>query len=339
MPRISVVTVTFNRLEKLQRSVAAILSEPVDELVVVNNACTDGTREWLDSLDDARLKIIHLEENSGGAGGFYHGFLHVMTAGLSDWLVCHDDDAWPQAGALDAFRRIAPELAEDVAGVAAAVYLPNGDICEMNRPSFNPFRSASMLLSTFLNGRAGFHVDDATYHYGEGLADIDCSSFVGCFLRVSFMRSQRRMPRKELFIYADDIIYTFGIKQAGMRHLFAPDIIFIHDCETLEETPGVYTRLWKTYYTYRNGLELYRLLSGYLFPLVFLAKLTGWLMKSHHYPSKTDYLRVLAYAVKDGLTRNFSRRHAEVLQLAASRHPDAAAPAPAPAAVIKPHRR
>lgn len=334
MARVSVVTVTFNRLEKLKRSVAAVLSEPVDELVIVNNASTDGTREWLGTLDDARLTIIHLEENGGGAGGFYHGFRHVIAAGTADWLVCHDDDAWPQAGALEAFRHIEAGLTEDVAGVAAAVYKPDGDICEMNRPSFNPFRSASMLMSTFLRGRAGFHVDDATYHYGEGLVDIDCSSFVGCFLRVSFMRTHHRLPRKELFIYADDIIYTFGIRQSGMRHLFAPDIVFIHDCETLEETPGVYTTLWKTYYTYRNGLELYRLLSGYFFPLVLLAKLASWLLKCRHYASKADYLRILACAVKDGLRRDFSRSHADVLRLAKS----PPSKAPAPVAVIKPHR-
>lgn len=335
MSRISVVIVTFNRLPKLQHSVAAVLAEPVDELVIVNNASTDGTREWLDSLQDPRLKRLHLEENCGGAGGFHHGFAHVVAAGTADWLVCHDDDAWPQAGAIQAFRRLEGDLADEVAGVAAAVYTPGGDICEMNRPSFNPFRSGAMLMSTFLKGRAGFHVDDATYHYGEELVDIDCSSFVGCFLRVSFMKTPHRLPRKELFIYADDIIYTFGIKQAGLRHLFAPDIVFIHDCETLEDRPGVYTRLWKTYYTYRNGLELYRLLSGHFFPLVFLAKLTSWLLKCRHYPSRTDYLRVLAYAVKDGLARNFSRSHTDVLTLAASRHP----PAAAPVAAIKPYRR
>ena len=48
--RIVAVVVTFNRLALLQRLVARLREVPeVDEILVVDNASTDGTGEWLAS--------------------------------------------------------------------------------------------------------------------------------------------------------------------------------------------------------------------------------------------------------------------------------------------------
>ena len=47
-PRIVAVTVSFNRLALVQRLVAQLRETPgVSEIVVVDNASTDGTGEWL----------------------------------------------------------------------------------------------------------------------------------------------------------------------------------------------------------------------------------------------------------------------------------------------------
>ena len=46
--RIAAVVVTFNRLALLQRLVAALGEvDGLDEILVVDNASTDGTGEWL----------------------------------------------------------------------------------------------------------------------------------------------------------------------------------------------------------------------------------------------------------------------------------------------------
>ena len=46
--RIVAVVVTFNRLEMLQRQLQRLAEVPeLDEVLVVDNACTDGTGEWL----------------------------------------------------------------------------------------------------------------------------------------------------------------------------------------------------------------------------------------------------------------------------------------------------
>lgn len=310
--KIAAVVVTFNRLNYLQKTLSSTLNEQVDYVIVVNNASSDGTQGWLTGLDEPRLKVLNLERNVGGAGGFYFGFQKVIAETDADWLVCYDDDAYPQQGTLAAFRSLS--LTPDIAGVAAAVYLPSGAISEMNRPGFNPFANWRMIFSTAFKGRMGFHAGDALYAATKPV-DIDASSFVGCFLRTSAIRSSLGLPRKELFIYADDIIYTFGIKQKGMRHVFAPNLKFTHDCGTLFNQQDIYKPLWRAFYTYRNRLEMYRVFSDKWFPLIFLLKVPAWFLKFKYYENKILFLRVVWLAVRDNLYRDFSRSHENVVKL------------------------
>ena len=70
--RITAVVVTFNRLQLLQRTIAALRgqSRQLDEIIVVNNGSTDGTAEWL--AEESGLHVI-TQGNTGGSGGFYSG--------------------------------------------------------------------------------------------------------------------------------------------------------------------------------------------------------------------------------------------------------------------------
>jgi GT2 family glycosyltransferase len=63
---ISIVVLTHNRLHLLQKCVENVLartSQATREIVIWDNASDDGTREYLDSLQDSRLKIVHHPEN------------------------------------------------------------------------------------------------------------------------------------------------------------------------------------------------------------------------------------------------------------------------------------
>lgn len=64
--RCSVVIATYNRLDVLRRSVASVLAqdEPDFELIIVDDS-TDGTREWLATLTDPRIRIILPERRRG----------------------------------------------------------------------------------------------------------------------------------------------------------------------------------------------------------------------------------------------------------------------------------
>lgn len=66
-PRCSVILPTYNRIKTLPRAVASVLAqdEPDFELIIVDDASTDGTRDYLATLDDPRIRIVLMERNGG----------------------------------------------------------------------------------------------------------------------------------------------------------------------------------------------------------------------------------------------------------------------------------
>lgn len=305
--QVAAVIVTFNRLEKLKETLEKTFAEPFHAVVVVNNASTDGTGEWLDQQDEPRLHVIHSPENQGGAGGFHQGFKYAAEQlPEADWLCAFDDDAYPEPGTLDKFDALG--IPDDVGSVAAAVYLPNGEISEMNRPSVNPFWHLKDFFSTMFRGRGGFHVEDEDYKRTEPM-EIDASSFVGYFLRLSLIREGTiGLPRSELFIYADDIIYVLESGKAGVRHIFNPQLNFNHDCQSLMDKEGVHHQLWKAYFVTRNRIEMYRIASGIFFPLVLAVRIPAFMLMARFYKDekKPEYKRIARLAIRHGLKQDFS---------------------------------
>lgn len=306
--RLAAVIVTFNRLEKLKITVQKSLEQSLDLVLIVNNKSTDETEEWLNSIkkSDPRLVIHHLPKNVGGAGGFEFGFKEIRDRGDMDWLVCYDDDAYPCLGTIDQFKNL--KLSSDIGAVSAAVFDADGGIAEMNRPSLNPFESVKFFFKTLLKGRDGFHLSDEIFRKDSEVF-VDVSSFVGLFLRTDLLKTELGLPRGELFIYADDVLYTLKLRQLGFKNLFLSRLQFIHDCGSVQAGSAHFRHpfqpMWKVYYTYRNNIEVFRQISGILFLPIFTLKLTQWILCSRFYPNKALYFKMLRTAVKDGLFKKY----------------------------------
>jgi GT2 family glycosyltransferase len=106
---IAVVVITHNRVEILRQCVENVLlgtTPSTTEIVVWDNASTDGTHDYLQSLDDPRITPVFSPENVG-MNGYARGFARTSAP----YLVEMDDDVvgapsgW-DAMLLDAFRRL-----------------------------------------------------------------------------------------------------------------------------------------------------------------------------------------------------------------------------------------
>ena len=314
--RLAAVVVTYNRLDKLKVTVARLLEAPaahLAHLVVVDNASSDGTVDWLAGLTDPRLTILQPGGNRGGAGGFEAGMAHVRDTLDPDWICLMDDDARPEAGALAAFHTTDRSAHE---GWAAAVYYPAGGPCEMNRPWVNPFWHRAAFLRALRRGRAGFHLAPAAYE-GRVPVPIDGGSFVGLFLSRRAVQLGG-LPDGRLFVYGDDVIYTLGLTAAGGRLAFDPGLRFEHDCATFNIGSQRLQPLWKVYYYHRNLLIAYRRAAGpVLFWPVLVPVLWRWTRAARRYGAdRGAYGRILRRALRDGLAGRRHMDHAAVLALA-----------------------
>ena len=67
-PQVSIILPTFNRVGLLRRAIKSILTQSLAnwELIVINDASNDGTREYLDELAlyDLRIRTIHNAKNN-----------------------------------------------------------------------------------------------------------------------------------------------------------------------------------------------------------------------------------------------------------------------------------
>lgn len=299
--RLVAVVVTYNRLDQLKITLSrlcATASRELAAIVVVDNASDDGTRAWLDHQSDPRVDVLRCTTNVGGAGGFERGMRHAMARHMPDWLVLMDDDARPAPEAFAAFHATERRGAE---AWAAAVYDCSGAICEMNRPSINPFWRRDVLWRTVMGkGRDGFHIGAAEYG-AQAPCAIDGTSFVGFFISRAAV-ARVGYPDGRLFLYGDDVLYTLSLRAAGGRILFDPALRFEHDFSTIGAEDQRFRPLWKSYYHYRNLLMIYRLCAGPWFALVGPLAALKWLAKVRfHEGQRGAFVGLVLRALRDGL--------------------------------------
>jgi GT2 family glycosyltransferase len=312
---LAAIVVTYNRPDQLRVTLDRLLTEPVDHIVVVDNASTSETPALLAGYTDPRLHILRLADNTGGAGGFQAGMAHARDVLAPDWVVLMDDDARPTPGALARFRvdyaDTEPVLPRN-AVIAAAVFYPDGTLCEMNRPSRNPFWNAGLFVRTLTRGsRKGFHLADADFALDAPPVAIDVASFVGYFVHRSATR-RAGLPEGGLFIYGDDVLYSLRIRRAGLGIEMNPAIRFEHDCGTMGEG-FVYRPLWKIYYHCRNGVSIARQAAGpVVFPAALLWYVRVWWQRGNALPApeRRLYRRLFWTGLRDGLLRRRGRNDA-----------------------------
>jgi GT2 family glycosyltransferase len=87
---IAIVVLTHNRLHLLPKCVENVLlrtSAATREIVIWDNASTDGTAEYLDSLDDPRIRVVHSAQNIG-----QNGYAQAFRLTTSPYMIELDDD-------------------------------------------------------------------------------------------------------------------------------------------------------------------------------------------------------------------------------------------------------
>ena len=96
LPSVSAVILAFNRERSLRDVLARLEALPLLEVLVVDNASTDGTAALVDGWG-GRVRRVDPGGNLGAAGRN-----HGAEAARGELLLMLDDDSWPLAGAVEA---------------------------------------------------------------------------------------------------------------------------------------------------------------------------------------------------------------------------------------------
>ncbi len=294
-PRIVAVVVTFNRLAMLQRLLERLATVPrIDEVVVVDNASTDGTGAWLAGLDPfGAVTSLRLEHNTGGAGGFQAGLAEAMRRGADlAWLM--DDDGLPDPDCLDLLLEHDGEL--DFWGPLVV----------------DEDRADRLVFPIRLPGRTTVvhRLDDVRRAARDGLIRDVVIPFNGVLVTRELV-SRIGLIRGEFFIWGDDHEYRLRAEEAGARVATVVDAVVRHPAVGDLGTPMAFGRTTynhspsdlKHYCMARNNLVNLRRYRGPAHAAAFVAK-TAWFYTFTR-PDR-DRLRLSLTAMRDGLRGDFT---------------------------------
>jgi GT2 family glycosyltransferase len=191
--RVCAVVVSFNRMEKLENCISAIRRQThqVGHLIVVDNASTDGSDGYIESLRCSTFTPVHLRENLGGAGGFWRG-IREAGRGEYDFIWVMDDDCVPET---DCLLRLV-----EVAGAALE-----------SRFFFSRVIGPDGLTENVPDVAWSRQVLDFLH---LGAVPCQTASFTSLMFRTDDFK-RVGSPMKELFIWGDDAEYSRRLSWGG----------------------------------------------------------------------------------------------------------------------------
>lgn len=129
--RVSVVIPTLDRKEFLEQAVETVRLQTYESLecIVVDDGSTDGTREYLDSLDYDSLRTIYRDEDRGVSSARNAG----IDASESEYVMFFDSDDILYPHAAETLVGAVEEQPEDCAGAFASKKIVNQRGREKNR--------------------------------------------------------------------------------------------------------------------------------------------------------------------------------------------------------------
>jgi rhamnopyranosyl-N-acetylglucosaminyl-diphospho-decaprenol beta-1,3/1,4-galactofuranosyltransferase len=263
---VAAAVTTFNRLESLQRVIAAIRAQdrPVDEIIVVNDLSTDGTREWLDSQAD--LVAIHQPGNFGCACSF-HTVLKAAFDRGHDFAWAMDDDVFPEPGSLRILLETAAELRQR--GIRLGGLTAYQAQWDEGGTTWLPWRLPTTLARAF---RYRYLSPEVGIERGKGEPkEIDLYPFISTlFTREAMVACG--FPNQDFFYYGEDTDYAFRLADHGFKSYIVPKCVVEHAGGGFM-APALLpvSANWRYYYMYRNQLTLVRMYGARLGPLKRLA--------------------------------------------------------------------
>jgi GT2 family glycosyltransferase len=238
------VTTAYNAERVLPRQMDALLRQtrPLQELIVVDNGSTDGTRKLL-AERYPQVTVLEMPANLGAAGAWAAGLEYAALKQRHDWVWGFDDDSVPEDGAM--------------AGLLAEAESQRAGDAETGMVAMLPVHRETGACYPPLLWREGFHKPRAeVLEQAVWFADLAIAS--GLMVRRELVESIG-LPRADFFMDFFDFEYCLRARSWGYRIAVVNGVKLSHEVGDARAVrlPG-YSALWpnhapwREYYMSRN---------------------------------------------------------------------------------------
>ena len=226
---LSIVILNYNVRDLLLKCLESIFKskKPTDkwQIIVVDNASSDGSVEKVEEIYGNRVEIIRNSKNLGFSAGNNVGVKKVKAPVV---LFLNPDTVVVDGVIQKSLEYLLGN--PDIGALTCRVELPNGKLdysCHRGFPtpwnSFAYFSGLSKLFphSPLFAGYTATHLDTRTTH------EIDC--LTGAFLMVrKIAGDQIHWWDSDYFWNGEDIEFCYQLKQKGWKIFYYPEVRIIH---------------------------------------------------------------------------------------------------------------
>jgi len=194
-PLVSIILIGYNDEQRIGRALRSLTHQTLHnlEIIVVDDASTDGTRAAIEAVTDPRVRYVRLEQNSGGCSAPRNTGLEFASAPFV--MFCDSDDELPRQAAALLLEAAEGTAADVVCGLAERVDVTTGETKRW---------------------RAELHAQDATVESLEQLPELLYDTIsVNKLYRADFLRDHGiTFPPGLLF---EDQLFTLKVFLAARR--------------------------------------------------------------------------------------------------------------------------
>lgn len=313
--KIVAVIVTYNRKDELMRCIDAVRGQSleVSDIIVVNNASTDGTIAYLrennyiepgvelikDTLNFCATKgntliwLFDSSTNTGGSGGFYTGLKYAKEELDAGYVWMMDDDGYPSNACLE----------------KQFGYIGENDYVMPVSIDIDNHEKLSWAVRKTDN-RKTIVYNELKQNWGELCKEV--TPFNGVLLTRKCIDDVGYI-KKELFIWGDEYEHYWRCREKGYVPITVMDAVFYHPSQKLPLVPIMgglmrvpyvdsevrmiclarnYTYIYKKYHQ-KYKIPLKFLMYTWLFLIARKGDFRGW--------------KLYCSSVMDGIKEEFTR--------------------------------
>ncbi len=245
MVRVNILIVTFNRKELLKNLIEFIFIQNFSDykITVIDNASSDGSFLYINNLWDLKknnIEWISLEENIGGAGGFYKGIKYALEQD-AEYIWVMDDDGYPSE---DCLEKLYNNLLQKKLDAISPLQI---NINDHNQLAFPVWVNKKQVRG---------HIDQIPK---DTFIEKEANLFNGLLMHRSVVEKVG-LPRKEFFIRGDEVEYTKRFLKNNIKFGTLTSAKFYHPSDDTERVSCLFGKVvirdahsdFKNYYMFRN---------------------------------------------------------------------------------------